>query len=140
MIRHYCTHMLVVLNSVASIATRTPRSSLIAPLLKSLNWLPVKYRINFILCCITHHALSLGEPHYLNLLFIPQLNPHSLCSSSFNPLMLPFFNKMSNNFRFTAYAAPFFWNHLPNIIRSALMYLSFRKNLKTYFFNKLFST
>ena len=59
----------------------------------------LKYRFNFKLCCITHHAISLGELHYLNSLLIPGLNPHSLCSSSFNPLMLPFFNKMSNGFR-----------------------------------------
>ena len=93
--------------SVARIVTHTSRSSHITPLLKSLYWLPVKYRINFKLCCITHRALSLGESHYLNTLIIPRLNPHSLRSSSFNPLMLPFFNKISNGFRSFAYAAPF---------------------------------
>ena len=62
--------------------------------------------VNFKLCCITLRALSLGEPYYLNSLFIPRLNPHSLRSFSFNPLMLPFFNKMSNVFRSFAYAAP----------------------------------
>ena len=82
-----------VQNSVARIVTCTSRSSHIASILKSLHWLPVKYRINFKLCCITHHALSLGEPHYLNSLLIPKLNLHFLRSSSFNPLMLPFFNK-----------------------------------------------
>ena len=86
--------------------------------------LPVKYRINFKLCCITHCALSLEELHYLNSLLIPRLNPHSLCSSSFNPLMLPFFNKMPNGFRSFAYAAPFLWKYLPNTVRSAPMHLS----------------
>ena len=51
---------------LAHIATCTSCLSHITPLLKSLDWLPVKYRINFKLCCITHCALSLGEPHYLN--------------------------------------------------------------------------
>ena len=86
---------------------RTSRSSHITPLLKSLHWLPVKYRISFKLCCITHHALSLGEPHYLNSLLILRLNPHYLRSFSFNPHMLPFFNKMSNGFRSFVYAAQF---------------------------------
>ena len=125
-------------NSVACIITRTSRSSHITPVLKSLHWLPVQYRINFNLCCITHHALSLGEPHYLNSLLIHRLNSHSLCSSSFNPLTLPFFNKKSNGFLSFAHSAPFLWIHLPNTVRSATTYLSFRKSLKTYFFNQEF--
>ena len=127
-------------NSVARIVTRTSRSSHITPVLKSLHWLSVQYRINFKLCCITHRALSLKEPHYLNSLLINRLNSHSLRSSSFNPLTLPFFNKKSNGFRSFAHAAPFLWNHLPNTVRSAPTYLSFRKSLKTYFFNQAFPT
>ena len=127
-------------NSVARIVTRTSRSSHITPVLKSLHWLPVQYRINFKLCCITHCALSLKEPYYLNSLLINRLNSHSLRSSSFNPLTLLFFNKKSNGFRSFAHAAPFLWNHLLNTVRSAPTYLSFRKSLKTYFFNQAFPT
>ena len=127
-------------NSVARIVTRTSRSSHITPVLKSLHWLPVQYRINFKLRCTTHHALSLGEPHYLKTLLIHRLNSHSFRSSSFNPITLPFFNKKTNGFRSFAHAAPFLWNHLPNTIRSAPTYLSFRKSLKTYFFNQAFPT
>ena len=127
-------------NSVARIVTRTSHSSHITPLLKSLHWLPVQYRINFKLCCITHRALSLGEPHNLNSLLIHRLNSHSFRSSSFNPLTLPFFNKKSNGFRSFAHAAPFLRNHLPNTISSVPTYLSFRKSLKTYFFNQAFPT
>ena len=119
-------------NSVARIVTRTSHSSRITPFLKSLHWLPVQYRINFKLCCITHRALSLKEPHYLNSLVINRLNSHFLRSSSFNPLTLPFFNKKSNGFRAFAHAAPFLWNHLPNTVRSAPTYLSFRKSFKTF--------
>ena len=108
--------------------------------LTTLHWLPVQYHINFKLYCITHRALSLKEPHYLNSLLINRLNSHSLRSSSFNPLTLPFFNKKSNGFRSFAHAAPFLWNHLPNTVRSASTYLTFRKSLKTYFFNQAFPT
>ena len=127
-------------NSVARIVTRTSRSSHITPVLKSLHWLPVQYRINFKLCCITPRTLSLKEPYYLNSLLINRLNSHSLRSSSFNPLTIPFFNKKSNGFRSFAHAAPFLWSHLPNTVRSAPTYLSFRKSLKTYFFNQVFPT
>ena len=117
-------------NSVARIVTHTSRSSHITPVLKSLHWLSVQYHINFKLCCITYRALSLKEPHYLNSLLIHKLNSHSLRSSSFNSLILPFFNKKSNGFRSFAHAAPFLWNHLSNTARSAPTYLSFRKSLK----------
>ena len=33
----------------------------------------IQYRINFKLCCITHRALSLKEPYYLNSLLINRL-------------------------------------------------------------------
>ena len=82
-------------NSVARIVTRTSRSPHITPVFKSLHWLPFQYLINFKLYCITHRALSLGGPHYLNSLLINRLNSHSLRSSSFYPLTLPFFNKKS---------------------------------------------
>ena len=94
-------------NLVARIVTRPSRSSHITPVQKSLQWLPAQYHINFKLCCITHRALSLEKPHYLNLLLIHKLNLHSLRSSSFNTLTLPFFNKKSNGFRSFAHAAPF---------------------------------
>ena len=55
--------------------TRTARSSHNTPILKSLHWLPVKYRINFKLCCITYRTL------------INRINPHSVRSFSFNSLM-----------------------------------------------------
>ena len=94
------------------------------------------YRINF--CCITHRGLSLYEPPYLSSLFSHRSNSHSLRSSSFSPLLLPYFNKKLHGFRSFSHAAPHLWNHLPNNIRTAPTYMSFRKNLKTYLFNQAF--
>ena len=62
-------HLQKVQNTAARIITRNVRSSHIIPILKYLHWLPVKYRINFKICCITHRPLSLHEPHYLSSLF-----------------------------------------------------------------------
>ena len=50
----YSLHRLrKVQDSVARIVTSTCRLSHITLILKSLHWLPVIYRINFKLCCIT---------------------------------------------------------------------------------------
>ena len=67
---NYSLHRLrKVQNTAACIVTRSVRSSHITPAPKSLHWLPVNYRINFKICCITHRALSLHEPCYLSSMF-----------------------------------------------------------------------
>ena len=137
----YSIHRLQkIQNTTARIVTRISRFTHITPILKSLHWLPVSYRINFKICCLTHRAISLGEPYYLRSLLSNRLNSHSLRSSSFNPLVVPCFKKVYNGIRSFSYAAPFLWNHLPNAIRSAPTYMSFRKNLKTHLFNQAFPT
>ena len=75
-----------VQNTATRIVTRSVRLSHITPVLKSLHELPYNYRINFKICCITHHALSLNEPHYLSSLLSLQSNSHSLRFSSFSLL------------------------------------------------------
>ena len=90
---NYSIHRLQkVPNTTARIVTRSVRSSYITPVLKSLHWLPVNYRINFKICCITHCALFLHEPHnphYLSSLFSFRSRPnsHSLRSSCFSPVI-----------------------------------------------------
>ena len=69
------------------------------PTLKSSQWLPIFNRINFKICCSTHRALSLGEPFYLSVLLTHRLNTHLRCTTSFSPLLLPYFNKKYNGFR-----------------------------------------
>ena len=92
------------------------------------------------MCCVTHRAFFLGEPFYLSILFTHRKNTHSLRSTSFSLLLLPYFNKKSNGFRTFSYAAPFLWNHLPNTVRFTPTYMSFRRNVKTYLFNQAFPT
>ena len=55
-----------VQNIVARIVTNSFHFLQIIPTLKFLHWLPLLYRINFKICCITHHALSLGELFYVS--------------------------------------------------------------------------
>ena len=87
------------------------------------------------MCCVTHRALFLGEPFYLSILLTRRSNTHSLHSTLFSPLLLPYFNKESNGFCTFFYTATFLWNHLPNTVCSALTYMSLRRNLETYLFN-----
>ena len=112
----------------------------VTPTLKSLHWLPIFYRINLKMCYITCCALFLAEPFYFSTLLTHRSNIHSLRFTSLSPLLLSYLNKKSNGFRTFSCAAPFLWNHLLNTVCSALTYMSFRKNLKTYLFNQAFPT
>ena len=111
--------------TTARIVTRTSRFTHITPILKSLQWLPVLYCKNFKLCCLSHRAISLGEPYYLRFLLSNRLNYHSLHFSSFNPLVVSCFKQVCNCIRPFSYAAPFLWSHLPNAIRSVPTYMCF---------------
>ena len=82
-----------VQNTVARIVTNFFLFSHITQTLKSLHWLPVFYHINFKIYCITHRALSLGEPFYLSTLLTRRSNIHVLRTTSFSPLLLLYFNK-----------------------------------------------
>ena len=59
--KYYLYCLQKVQNSVAHIVTPHFLFVTVTPILKALPWLPVKYHINFKLCCITHCALSLGD-------------------------------------------------------------------------------
>ena len=47
-----------VQNCLARVVTKSPRFCHIIPLLKSLHWLPVRYRIKFKLCSLTYQAVT----------------------------------------------------------------------------------
>ncbi len=123
-----------VQNCLARVVTRSPRFSRSVPLLKSLHWLPVRYRIIFKICTITYHALSSRQPSYLHSLFIPVRKPIQLRSSSSDLLFVPRVNTNIGTRAFSV-AAPTLWNMLPLIVRSVKNITKFRRHLKTYLYN-----
>ena len=46
-----------VLNHLARVVTKSPPFTRSVPLLRSLHWLPVKYRVHFKICLVTYRAL-----------------------------------------------------------------------------------
>ena len=129
-----------VQNCLARVVSRSTRFTHITPVLKSLHWLPIHFRINFKICLITHRVLSFNQPPYLSQFLSTRSNSHSVRSTSFKPLIIPSFRKQSAGYRSFAFAAPHLWNNIPNSVRSASSYLSFCRNLKTYLFNQAFPT
>ena len=78
-----------VQNCLARVVTRSPRFSRSVPLLKSLHWLPVRYRIIFKFFTIAYQAFSSTHPGYLNSMLTPTRNSRQLRSTSSNPLYIP---------------------------------------------------
>ena len=78
---------------LAKVVTRSPRFCRSVPLLKSLHWLPVHYRIIFKICTRAYQALSPTQPAYLNAMLTPARNsrqlsrlPHHRCGIRFLPV------------------------------------------------------
>ena len=84
--KYFIHRLQKILNTTTRLDTRTSRFTHITPIIKSFHWLPVLYRINFKICCLTHRTILLGEPYYLRSLLSNMLNSHSLRSSFFKNL------------------------------------------------------
>ena len=74
---------------LARVVTQFPRFSHSLPLIKSLHWLPVQYRIIFNICTITYQVLLSKQPAYLHSLLTPARQPRQLRSSNSNLLFVP---------------------------------------------------
>ena len=61
-----------VQNCLARIVTKALHFSRSIPLLKSLHWPPIKFRIQFKICTFVFHCLNDGQPSYLSSLFFLQ--------------------------------------------------------------------
>ena len=128
-------------NTLCRIVTRTPRFSSITPHLKSLNWLPVKYRIEFKICLICFKSFNYGMPPYFTQLLVPYtaaVNTRRSDPSKKFLLAYPFdyrVHKSKRHFNASfSFAGPSLWNSLPQLVRSAESIGSFRKHLKTHLF------
>jgi len=75
-------------DSLARAVVKAPKSSHITPILKSLHWLKVNERIEYILLSLTYKVFTTSQPSYLNNLISVQ-SPRSIRSSSVVTLSRP---------------------------------------------------
>ena len=128
----------LVQNTAARILTRSRRSCHITPVLASLHWLPVQYRIRFKILVITHRALHGQAPNYLSDLLTPYVPIRSLRSSSQALLVVPQTKLITKGDRAFACFAPRVWNELPFHLRTVDSVDIFKRLLKTHLFRKAF--
>ena len=122
-----------ILNRLTSVVTKSPPFTRSVPLLRSLHWLPVKYKVHFKICLLTYKALREEQPVYLRSLIATSLPSGSLRSSRGITLSVPRI-KTNTGARAFSSCAPSLWNNLPLSVRSANLVATFRRRLKTYLF------
>ncbi|TWW81775.1 hypothetical protein D4764_01G0015900 [Takifugu flavidus] len=110
----------------------------ITPVLASLHWLPVKFRIIFKTLLLTYKVLRGLAPSYLEELVIPYQPNRPLRSQNAGLLVVPRVSRSRIGDRAFSYQAPLLWNQLPVQVREADFIATFKIRLKTYLFEKAY--
>ena len=121
-------------NSAARLVSRTKKYQSISPVLQSLHWLPVHYRIMFKILLLSYQCFHNLAPSYLTELLTIYKPGRNLRSGKNNFFVIsPVLTKTYGERTF-AHAAPIMWNNLPDSLRSLNSMEHFKSALKTYLF------
>jgi len=124
-------------NTAARIVTHGSNTNFSsAQALSKLHWLPVRHRINFKIATLTYKALYYGQPIYLKSCLTSYTPLRNLRSSDQFLLTQPRVSSLNGSRSFSS-AAPTVWNSIPLFIRSSDSFHTFKKRLKTFYFNNL---
>ncbi len=129
----------VVQNAAARVLTRSRKYDHITPILQSLHWLPIKFRIIYKILLLAYKALNGLAPAYLTNL-LSRYNPsRSLRSQNSGLLVVPRIAKSTKGGRAFSYLAPKLWNSLPDNVRGSDTLSPFKSRLKTHLFSQAFT-
>lgn len=129
----------LVQNVAARLLTNTSRYSHITPVLCSLHWLPVKFRITFKLLLFVFKAIHGLAPEYLSDCLKLRRHCRALRSSKQPLLEVPFSNCKQWGDRTFSIAGPKLWNSLPPEFYFIDDLALFKARLKTHLFKLAFN-
>ncbi|KAF7650904.1 hypothetical protein LDENG_00119220, partial [Lucifuga dentata] len=118
--------------------TRTKRREHITPVLASLHWLPVHFRIQFKILLITFKATHGLAPSYISALLMPYIAPRPLTSADQKLLHILRSRFTTKGDRAFSVVAPTLWHQLPLNICSVESVQHFKKLVKTYLYKQAF--
>ncbi len=124
----------LIQNAAARILTRTRKSEHITPVLRSLHWLPVTFRIDFKVLLLVYKSLNGLGPKYIADM-LTEYKPNRPLGSS--QLEIPRVHTKQGESAFSYYAARS-WNQLPEEIKCAKTLATFKSSLKTHLFSCAF--
>uniref|UniRef100_A0A8C1RU53 Reverse transcriptase domain-containing protein n=1 Tax=Cyprinus carpio TaxID=7962 RepID=A0A8C1RU53_CYPCA len=128
------TRLQLLQNAAAWLLKGKRKCDHITPVLISLHWLQVKYRIDLKVLLFVFKSLRNQAPQYLSELLHPPSQSRSLRSRNSDLLYVPRTRLKNRGDRAFAAIGPKLWNSLPAYIRSAQTLSTFKSALKTYFF------
>ena len=130
----------LVQNAAARVLTKTKRRVHITPVLKSLHWLPISFRIDFKVLLLAFKSFNGNAPAYISSMLPKYVPGRALRSSSEGLLQTPQTMPQTKTFGEAAfsYYAPALWNSLPRDLRMSGSVDIFKRHLKTHFFSIAF--
>ena len=126
-------------NSAARVLTKTRGRAHITPVLKSLHWLPVCFRIDFKVLLLVFKCLNGLGPSYLSKLLLPYEPSRTLRSSGSRLLVIPKVRTHTHGEASFQFYGPRLWNSLPEDLRAAENVHVFKSRLKTHLFSLAFN-
>ncbi len=127
----------LIQNAAARILTRTRKSEHITPVLRSLHWLPVTFRIDFKVLLLVYKSLNGLGPKYIADMLTEYKPNRPLRSLGSSQLEIPRVHTKQGESAFSYYAARS-WNQLPEEIRCAKTLATFKSRPKTHLFSCAF--
>ncbi len=128
----------IVQNAAARVLTRSRKYDHFTPILQSLHWLPIKFRISYKILLFAYKALNDLAPTYLTNL-LSRYNPtRSLRSQNSGLLVVPRIAKSTKGGRTFSYLSPKLWNSLPDNVWGSDTLTLFKSRLKTHLFTQAF--
>ncbi|TWW65055.1 hypothetical protein D4764_22G0007020 [Takifugu flavidus] len=103
----------LIQNAAARVLTGIDKRDHITPVLVSLHWLPVKFRIYFKTLLLTYKVLRGLAPSYLEELVTPYQPNRPLRSQNAGVVVVPRVSRGRMGGRAFSYQAPLLWNQLP---------------------------
>lgn len=119
-------------NAAARLIKSAKKMDHVTPLLRSLNWLPVQFRVHYKIIVLVFKALHNLAPTYLSELLSVYIPPRSLRSENLNLLVTVRTNSKRKGDRAFSRVGPILWNELPYMIRSVKSLAVFKSLLKTH--------
>ncbi len=127
----------LIQNAAARILTRTRKYEHITPVLRSLHWLPVTFRIDFKVLLLVYKSLNGIGPKYMADMLTEYKPNRPLRSLGSSQLEIPRVHTKQGESAFSYYAARS-WNQLPEEIKCAKTLATFKSGLKTHLFSCAF--
>merc|ERR1712035_195653 len=136
---YHLNNIQILQNSAARVLTRTRGQEHITPVLKSLHWLPVRFRIDFKVLLLVFKCLNGLGPSYLTDLLLPYQPSRTLRSSGTGLLTIPRVRTKTHGEAAFSHYGPYLWNGLPENLRAAETVDIFKRKLKTHLFSLAFN-